>query len=268
MSIELAVIVIHGMGSQSPGFADEMIDEMNDRVSDLNKDPDKIAWRSIYWADITEPRQLKYLRDAKRSNDLDFVSLRKFMLTAFGDASGYRKVDSSHNTTYERIHERISESIKDIYESDLGSSPKPMIVLAHSLGGHIMSNYIWDMQHSTDSSLSDFERMNYLSGIVTFGCNIPLFTFAFNEVVPIDFPPTPLPVELKSKAKWFNYYDPDDVLGYPLKPINSQYKQTVNKDVAINVGGILSSWNPMSHGKYWTDNDFTIPVSKHIAKFL
>ena len=268
MSTELAVVVIHGMGSQKSDFADEMIDELKDRVSKLNKDPDKIAWRPIYWANIIQPKQTKYWDSAKRSNDLDFASLRKFVLSAFGDASGYQKVDSSHNTTYERIHERIGESIKDIYQSELGSSPKPMIVLAHSLGGHIMSNYIWDMQHSTDPSLSDFERMNYLSGIITFGCNIPLFTFAFDEVVPIDFPPTALPDELKSKAKWFNYYDPDDVLGYPVKPINTKYRQTVKKDIAINVGGILSSWNPMSHSKYWTDNDFTVPVSKYIAKFL
>ena len=58
------------------------------------------------------------------------------------------------------------------------------------------------------------------------------------------------------------------VLGYPLKAINSAYAATVNADIAINVGGILTSWNPLSHGKYWTDNDFTNPVADLIASFL
>ena len=268
MSTELVVLVIHGMGSQSPDFANEMIQEINERVSDLGKDPEEISWRSIYWADILEERQIKYLRDAKRSGDIDFIGLRKFMLTAFGDASAYQKVESTENTTYDDIHNRIKSVIEDAYVIDLGSKPKPMIVVAHSLGGHIMSNYIWDMQHSKDTQLSTFERMKHLVGIVTFGCNIPFFTFAYKKVVPIEFPPKQLRSELKRKAKWLNYYDPDDVLGYPLKVINPEYKKVVSKDIAINVGGIFSSWNPMSHSKYWTDNDFTKPVSKLIVSFL
>lgn len=268
MNAELAILVIHGMGSQTPDFAEKMIRELNDRVSDLDKDPETIAWKSIYWADILEKRQLKYLRDAKRTGDLDFIRLRKFLLTALGDASAYQKVDSKENTTYEEIHNRIETEIKDLYSSQLDSTPKPLIVLAHSLGGHIMSNYIWDKQKSNNSSLSPFERMNRLSGIITFGCNIPLFTFAYKKVEPITFPPKKLPQHLKNKSKWLNFYDPDDVLGYPLKPINSEYRKVVTKDIPINVGGILSSWNPLSHNKYWTDNDFTKPVAKFISSFL
>ena len=268
MTTKLAVLAIHGMGSQSPDFADEMIDELSGRVSAAGKDARAVAWRTIYWADILEGRQLKYLRDAKRSGDLDFVRLRKFMLTSFGDASAYQKVDSNANTVYEDIHGRVAAAIQDLYVSDLGSQPKPMIILAHSLGGHIMSNYIWDMQHTTGSPLSAFEQMKHLVGIVTYGCNIPMFTFAYQKIVPIAFPPPSLPAHLKKKAKWFNFYDPDDVLGYPLKAINPEYRKAVSRDIPINVGGILSSWNPMSHGKYWTDNDFTNPVARFIAQFL
>lgn len=268
MSKKLAVFVIHGMGSQSPGFADEMIDELSDRILKSGNNPDEIAWKPVFWADILEAKQRNYLRAAKRMGDMDFITLRKFMITAFGDASAYQKVPSTANTTYEKIHDRVASAISSTYTNDLGSSPKPMIFLTHSLGGHIMSNYVWDTVKTNDSQLSKFERMGYLAGIVTFGCNIPFFTFAYDKVVPIKFPPTNLPQPLKSKAKWFNYYDPDDVLGYPLQPINADYKKVVSKDVPINVGGILSSWNPMSHAKYWTDNDFTKPVSKFLSGFL
>ena len=268
MSAELAILVIHGMGSQTPGFAEGMIRELNDRGSDRHKDPGTIAWASIYWADILERRELKYLRDAERTNDLDLIRLRRFMLTSFGDASAYQKVESEANTTYEEIHERIRRGINALFTEDLQNNAKPLIVMAHSLGGHIMSNYIWDMQDSQHPDLSPFEQMATLSGIVTFGCNIPFFTFAYRKVEPITFPPVDLPERLKDRAKWLNFYDPDDVLGCPLKPINSAYKKVVTADIPINVGGIVSSWNPLAHGKYWTDNDFTKPVAQFIASFL
>ena len=67
MSKELAVLVIHGMGSQSDDFAVEMIQELNRRLSDSGKDPKKIAWQSIYWANILKDRQVAYLKEAKEA---------------------------------------------------------------------------------------------------------------------------------------------------------------------------------------------------------
>jgi hypothetical protein len=48
-----------------------------------------------------------------------------------------------------------------------------------------------------------------------------------------------------TKARWLNYYDKDDVLGYPLKPISPSYNAIVNED-----------------------NDFTRPVAQFLADFL
>ncbi len=265
---ELAVVVIHGMGSQDREYAEPMIAEINSRVARLSKDPRCIAWKTIYWADILQARQDRYWRAAKTRAELDFVRLRKFVIASFGDAAAYQQVPSESNNTYEDIHARIRQGIKELYQVDLESRPRPMIVLAHSLGGHMLSNYVWDQQKRPDRISSSFERMNWLSGIVTFGCNIPLYTFAYRRVVPIRFPPSRLPRRYKSKARWYNYYDPDDVLAYPLKPINDAYGKTVYRDIAINVGGVLTSWNPASHMKYWTDNDFTVPVARFIAGFL
>ena len=271
MSKEVGIVVIHGIGSQQPSFADEMIEEITGRVEDRRKDPDKIAWGAIYWADLLQERQSGYFKAATRQGDLDYVKLRKFVIAAFGDAVAYQKVTSRANSTYARIHGRVRESIRELYEVDLNGSDKPLIVIAHSLGGHIMSNYIWDTQHlSRDEQrgLSRFETMKTLTGIITFGCNIPLFTFAYSKVVPIEFPPRSLPSPLKRKAKWLNFYDPDDVLAYPLKAINPAYRKVVSRDLPINVGGLFSSWNPLSHTRYWTDNDFTGPVSRFIAGLL
>lgn len=260
MSKDVAVAIIHGMGSQDPDFADDLIDELRDRIPGSSQ----VAFRSIYWARVLRGRQAEYLRRANARNELDYLGLRRFVVGALGDASAYRRVDDDPQSTYGRIHTVVRDAIKDLFEDEdkLDSTPKPLVILAHSLGGHIMSNYIWDIQKNraiVPPGNNNFERMRTIKGIVTFGCNIPLFTFALKRVVPIRLP---------AGAKWLNYYDPDDVLGYPLKPVGPGYRDTVSRDIAINVGGLFSSWNPLSHNGYWTDNDFTKPVARFISKLL
>ena len=265
---DVAVAVIHGMGSQEPDFAEPLIEELSRRVQNRGKNPAQIAWQPIYWADLLSGAELAYFRRAKNRADLDYLRLRRFVVTAFGDAAAYQQVTSVHNTTYQDVHGRVREAIHRLYVDGLGSRPKPLIVLAHSMGGHILSNYVWDAQRQQGTAAPPFERMSWLSGIVTFGCNIPLFTFAYSQVEPIHFPPSGLRADLKEKARWLNFYDPDDILGYPLKPISESYAQVVSRDIAINAGGLFSSWNPLSHNGYWTDNDFTRPVAGFISSFL
>ena len=268
MAKRLAIAVTHGMGPQAPTFAEGMIEEVNKRVGNLGKNSDEIAWQPVFWADILKPRQTAYLNRTNESNDLNYVGLRRFVVGALGDATAYQQVTSPSNTTYELIHRRVRERLRDLKNQLEAPDTAPLIVIAHSLGGHIMSNYIWDIQDKPPAASTAFERIETLAGMVTFGCNIPLFTLAYTEVMPIRFPARQLPPDIKSKAKWFNYYDPNDILGYPLKPINAAYNMAVTEDKAINVGGLFPGWNLISHGKYWTDNDFTKPVAEFIAEFL
>ena len=65
-----------------------------------------------------------------------------------------------------------------------------------------------------------------------------------------------------------NFFDADDVLGYPLKPLSPSYGNAVSEDIEINVGGLFTSWNPISHTEYWTDNDFTEPVARLIGDIV
>ena len=67
----------------------------------------------------------------------------------------------------------------------------------------------------------------------------------------------------KEALKWLNYFDADDILGYPLKPINAAYSRAVNEDVQIQTGSILGA-----HTGYWTDNRFTKPVARSFASVL
>ena len=65
---------------------------------------------------------------------------------------------------------------------------------------------------------------------------------------------------------WLNFYDKDDVIGYPLKTLNAAYGKAVTQDHEINAGGPATSWSPASHLEYWTDNDVTKPIAESLAQ--
>lgn len=83
----------------------------------------------------------------------------------------------------------------------------------------------------------------------------------------IAFPGSALPARLKRLARWFNYFDPDDVLRYPIAPLGGRYRELV-RDISINVGSIAAAWNPASHAGYWADNSFTVPVARYLSELL
>jgi hypothetical protein len=271
MTKKLGVLIIHGMGSQTEGFEKGLKTELLDRVEG---DPDDIAWEAVYWQDITEPLQLAYLERANRDADLDWHNTRTFVATALGDASAYQFTGTGG--TYDRIHDRIRAKMRDLHVTELQSAEVPLVVLAHSLGGHMMSNYIWDMQPNLDGEvkaewskdLSPFERAETLAGFVTFGCNIPLFSFAYDEPTPISFPGSALSNEDRARAAWLNFYDRDDVLGWPLKPLSAGYADVVTDDIEISVGNWVTGATPLAHVGYWTDNSFTEPVAAFLSEFL
>lgn len=261
---DIGVLIVHGMGVQEADFADGFIREMRKRVAKLGVADDRIAWRAGWWADLVRDREDKLWRDLSRGHDLDYAKIRRFIISHFGDALAYQRVPTPGADVYTLLHGRIRAHLAAL-RTQMGGD-RPIVVLAHSLGGTIVSNYTWDEQQHPTAGASAVEQMRTLAGIVSFGSNIPLFTLGLPEVVAIGFPGDMLPPAVAAAAKWLNFYDPDDVLGFPLKPLSPSYDAVVHADTEINVGGLLASWNPLSHDQYWTDNDFTAPVSKFIAQ--
>lgn len=267
MAYDVGILILHGMGSQGSDFADEMIGELDSRITGLGHDKNRVCWKPVHWAYVIQPREDQLWRDLSRNNDLDAVKIRKFLISAFGDAIAYQRVPGQRRDVYSEIHDKVHDEIVDL-RKQLGDADKPLVVIAHSLGSVIMSNYIWDEQKGHGLGGTPFEKAETLVGFITFGCNIALFSLAYNPVVSIQFPPATLPQQLQRVAKWLNFFDSDDVLGYPLKPLSPTYNQAVTQDVEVNVGGLLTSWNPLSHTAYWTDNNFTKPVAEFIADVL
>ena len=268
---KLGVLIIHGIGQPTRDYADACIAELNGRLLDSGVVAGRVVFEPVYWADILSDKEDRMYRDLCRAYSLrDFFGLRKFEINALADAVAYRYVPDDPKSVYRLVHQRIRNSFYALKEKLEDENP-PIVVLAHSLGGHIISSYVWDAQKShpymgVTRDWTDFERGETLCGVVTFGCNIPLFTLALDKVEAIRFPGRNIPDELKRKTCWFNYYSPRDILGFPLAPLGGGYDRV--KDVSVNVGSVFAFWNPLCHTQYWTANSFTKPVSAFLADIV
>jgi hypothetical protein len=262
MEPELGILVIHGIGIQEKTFANGLMDKVNGSLKNLGVIPDAVAWEPAFWADLLTDDERKLWDKLSASHGLGWETVRKFIINVLADAVAYQRDPEEPKDMYRRIHARIREHIAHLRVS-LGGRDKPLIVIAHSLGSVIASNYTWDEQRQNkySSGTNPFERMETLASLVTFGSNIPLFTLALSDPKPIQFPPAQLPANLKAAAQWLNFFDPDDVLGYPLKPLSPSYGKAVSEDIKVDAGSWLTSWNPISHTEYWTDDDFTNRVA-------
>ena len=268
--MKLAVVVIHGMGTQDADFADPMIAELNARIEDAQFDASEIAWKSVFWSDLLAQTQKDYV-DSAKANPLGWMWLRRWVIESLGDAAAYQNAGTP-TSTYASINTRVRNAMQELYLGQLGSTAVPLVVLAHSLGSQIMSSYIWDTQRGyatgADAISDPFLKMKWLAGMITFGSPIPLFTFSSQNPSPIAFPGSALAPDISAKARWDNYYDKDDVLGWPLKAINGAYDSVVDEDIPVNVGNFWRSRTPLSHTEYWTDNNFTEPVAAFLTTFL
>ena len=112
------------------------------------------------------------------------------------------------------------------------------------------------------------ENGETLTLMYTMGSPIAIWSLRYEDFgVPIPVPSPKLADHHPGLAgEWVNFYDPDDVIGYPLSTLNDAYGASVERDVAVNVGGPLSSWNPLSHVAYWTDGDVTKPIAESLAR--
>jgi hypothetical protein len=270
MNKKVGVLFIHGMGSTPDDFAHDTIQELRNRISGQGLNRDDIAWESVYWAPVLSPRETQLWVDLSAENDLNWAKLRKFFINGFGSATAYQSVQNRRDDVYGKIHDTVHEALKELH-AKLGGVDRPLVVIAHSLGSVIMSDYIWDRQKGREQErfgANPFERMETLSGLITLGTSIPLFTLAHDPVQCIQFPPPGLALNLQKRAKWLNFYDSDDVLGWPLKPLSINYADTVTEDIEVSVGNILTSWNPANHAAYWADDSVVKPAAYLIASLL
>lgn len=271
---------MHGLGDTQPDYADGLKKQLAKKIgSNWNN----VYFDSIFYADVFQRNQNNIFSRIKASDDIDWIRLRKFLMFGFSDAAGLDRNANLPNSPYEQVQNKILDALDKAYDA-VGPNVN-VVLIAHSLGTHVISNYIWDVQAKeptqgawrmggfedspAGSDLDKFRRLKNLKYLYFTGCPIPIFVAGL---------PQGKIKSISSRGKgysfkWKNYYDPDDPLGWPLKNISSRnvkesYKYEVSEDNAVNVGNVLNSWNPLSHNSYWKDNDVLNPIANDIRKML
>jgi hypothetical protein len=268
------------MGSQEPAFSAGLVEAVSHRLGSRSA---CVAWQEVYWADVLEARERELWDCMQKACTPDGTPLalawkpaRELVVHNFGDAIAYHRDQAA--SAYDDVHARISSRVGDLKRT-LRDPGAPIVVMAHSLGGHMMSNYIWDRQHRTAGIPDALEPIPTLVAMITFGCNIPLFSLSYPVARPITLPGAGITsAGLAARARWLNFLDHDDVLGWPMAPLYTKNLADLDgaqantvaliEERAINVGSALTSWNPVSHSAYWTDGDFTGPVADYLGTLL
>jgi hypothetical protein len=280
MSQKIAVAIIHGVGKQDPQFADGMTQELKGRfakeLGQKIQDPaSDLAILPVYWAPVLQGAEEELWKRMKRAGELDFTTLRRFLVDFAADAIAYQPTPTDR-WIYDGIHEKFAEILNRL-AAEAGQKA-PLCVIAHSLGSVIASNYFYDLQHPERSLIArnvkkrigntPLERGKTFALFYTLGSPIAMWSLRYpNFGVPIAVPSPELSKYYPNlKGEWVNFYDEDDVIGYPLKTLNEAYRKAIKADRQINAGGLLSSWNPASHLGYWTDNDVTKPIAQELVR--
>lgn len=264
MGKKAAFITVHGMGRTERDYNRDIVNELKDRLGSLSE---LLHFGSVYYQDILQPNEDRVWNNVARR--VKWNKLRKFLLFGFGDAAGLEANKEGKGTDYWLAQVAIAKEL--LVARTAMETSGPIVILAQSLGGQVMSCYFWDanlktacgvepaigiwkdIQEAASKIASDraltADEINFLRGsslrsFITTGCNIPIFVAAHAKE---DI----LPIHPNNNFEWHNYYDKNDVLGWPLADLSDEYKRAVI-DHQINaaggvIGWLLKSWNPMSH---------------------
>jgi hypothetical protein len=276
---QAALLTVHGMGETPREYAEQVFHKLRARLADVM---DRIDFRSVYYQDILKPNQETVWAKVDSATKLHYDDLRRFLLFGFGDAAGLENRKEIEGSVYELAQAAIARQLLGVYKHGADTA---IVFLAQSLGGQVLSSYIYDAQKALAGGvvgagiwkdvdawslrtlghrLTGDER-RFLAGatcaaFVTTGCNIPIFVAAHRTM---DIKPIARPTP---GFEWINIYDPDDALGWPLQPLSPGYAALVD-DRPVNAGQgmvnwILKSWNPWSHSAYWDDVQVLEPLAQ------
>ncbi len=267
---DVALITVHGMGETPSTYADGLMARLRGQ---LGAQAGQVVMRSVYYQKILQDNQQAIWEQTHEHSVVRYADLRKFVLFGFGDAAGLENRKELPGSVYELAQGEIARTLLSAHAVRPGM---PVVFVAQSLGCQVLSSYIYDaqkaakhlpvgagiwrniddwaartLQRPLTESEKTFLGAGTCAALVTTGCNIPIFIAAHKNmhIIPIDRP--------TSLFKWINFYDPDDVLGWPLQPLPGGYRELV-EDRTVNASGgvaslLLRSWNPLAHNSYWDD---------------
>ncbi|GLX67185.1 chemotaxis protein [Paenibacillus glycanilyticus] len=260
--MKIAVAVIHGIGQSREDFYVDLAKKLSEHMAVVNPDV-KLYVEGIYWGDIVNRLEARLWTriQGKKLRWAKWLRLRPFFVNQLGEAIAYQAVPREHDPTpddyiYDEIHRRFACCLQRLSE-DAGQDA-PLCIISHSLGSIISSNFFYDLQNGKLTSKaaeaigenpSKLVRGETLTHFYTLGSPLAVWALRFKDFgVPIEVPAAPF--QGLGIGEWVNFYDTDDVIAYPIKPLNDRYEKVVTADLEVQCPGFLS-WTPFSHRKYF-----------------
>lgn len=255
----VALLVLHGMGKVERDFEVPLVARLSEVLA-----PEE--WDALTVVPVQYQVELQRRQDAlwerMQTQRVGARTLREYLLFHFADAATLEHSRDTPGSIYELAQRQVLAALRKAWAA-VGPDGR-VVVAAYSLGGEVISDYLWDARHRTPASVGiwrdpaalglapdeeAFCRGGAISHLVTFGCNIPVFVAGIEPLVPIPMP---------EGFRWINCYDKDDPLGWPLGPLSEAYEALVT-DIEVNAAsGLveeLLSWTPLTHTRYWTDDE-------------
>jgi hypothetical protein len=281
MTKRLAVAIVHGIGAQDPDFAAPIEARLRTLfgalIAPYSKDPQhELVVKPVYWAPALQRDEDLLRSRLGKTGRFDYKRLRNFMINFAADAIAYQPTGDDRQA-YAEIHRIFAATLSHL-ALEAGDSA-PLAIIAHSLGTVITSNYLYDLQNDAGKNLvpvsvkavmgdTPLEWGETLAFLCTAGSPIALWSLRYHDFGTSIEMPHPHFAEHYPKvlAEWLNFYDKDDVIGYPLKGLNETYAAAVTEDRQVNVGRLLSFWNPTSHSYYLEDRDVILPIADSLAR--
>ncbi len=140
--MKIAVMFVHGIGRPQPAFADGMMDLLY-RKFRSDTGVDDLVMRPVFWAPVLQDAENELWHRMAAGGPMDFVKLRRFMVDFAADAIAYQPAPKE-KIVYEGVHRVLAATLKTL--ADQAGPQAPLVVVAHSLGTVIASNFFYDLQ--------------------------------------------------------------------------------------------------------------------------
>ena len=269
---KLGLLLIRGSGHSGFKRQERFLDRLNIKLAKSGIDPEQVAHEVVDWyGPLQEQQELVLQRISKAGIRMKSKLTRQLIITNIGDLINYGGKPGFPHFGYDETHKKVHTTILKLKKQLPENAP--LLIIATSMGTEIINDYIMDRQKAAREKKEDpmgsspFERFETLTGLFTLGNNLPIFAASYHidEIRPIEFPSPHLPSGLRDIAVWENYFDKNDSMGYPLKPLNGHFKNhAILKDIRINTGGPLTSWNFFSHFGYWRSRKLVKRLASYI----
>lgn len=270
----IGVLIVHGIGTREVGYSEAFRKRLKRHLRRKYhlRQPHTICFEEVFWAGATKSLQSEYqLNNIVYQPQLAQNHIRRFVIESLADAAAFQNISyglkDGGETMYKRIKRSIATSMENLC-AKVGPNA-PLLIVAHSFGGWMMSCYIDDLRKEATEKRAKgniptdaeaFTHFDTLGGMVTIGCNIPAFVFCMDpgSVDPVDLPGRRLSRLERAAAKdgterrnWLNFYSPWDPLGYPLRTINQCYDEVV-QDICLKIRPLWPLDFTTPHLGYWT----------------